>query len=234
MKKNTLFFTSLLLITSVGFAMQEEGRPLFACNMPKNDGSANDDVYVFGKKEKFDRYFCDLKDTESCDDTNPQNTAVKWPIFVQVYIQASKITDSNRAAAFQQLCTKLRSHEINIDTEKIYMTEKDLKHRLLSCIPTGQQFSLINNKKVELILVSYETKQDSVYNAPLRDKIKELEDKQAKLKDNLSDGWVIRGRKGVPLKLSGQELETVMYNFESDATHHAAIIKEFEEFVTIR
>lgn|GEM_PF-5006136 len=189
------------------------------CTMPKNDGSENDDVYIryaredgsfYGKKEKFEKYCTTLEAIEKASNYF-QDVVIKKPLFMQLFVQAAN-ANGKRAIVFNELLHKV-GKEIKVDwifSGNIYMTQKDAIS-LLACIPRGQLFCLVNGRKVQgFSPVPCETLEDSRENDALKEK-----------NPNLS-------YRSCSFKKSGIELiQDDKYNFESDKTHHATIVQEF-------
>ena len=106
-------------------------------------------------KTTYTNFLCSYKDTLKCNDTK-QAALVPFPLFIQLCVQASHITDPQRQAV-AQLLKKIETGTISLEPT-VKMTNKDLKHRLLASIPINvQQRSLVNRKSVELIFSRYKT-----------------------------------------------------------------------------
>jgi hypothetical protein len=221
----SLFIVPALLLASTAGAMEKQ--PFSPVSDSGGEDSTplvvpNDDVYLRnGTNETYNNYFSTLHATALKNDTE-KNVVVKLPLFMQVCVQASKTIEhaDERAAAFCELLNQIRSHKIEINTNLVYMTKKDLWHRLLTCIPTGPVHSLINGKKVELEVHGRETEQDKKYNAPLHENI-DVKSSEAY-------------RPPFQFKHSGERLTVHGYNFESDQAHHAKIVAEFNKLIATK
>lgn len=193
----------------------------------KNDGTP-EIVYVhddYGNtvQETFYRYFCDLRATAS-DDDHTFNRYVKPAIFKQLCVQAAKVQNVD-TKPFHELLTKIKKGTINPNANKVRMTEKDMNHRLLSYIPYGYVFALINDRKVEIMFETYTRFiGDPQEDEPLEKIDNDPEDSEF-LFPEYREGRSYAGRN---FELTGEkELAIIGYNFESDRVHHAAIVDSF-------
>lgn len=205
----------------------ENGRACFKCTSPKNDGSADDVVYLDREhkiKETYNNYLCSLAETAQEDD-QVILARVKQPLFIQLCVQASKAVNLDRQP-FNELLKKIKEGTIDSTASLVMMTKKDQIHRLLSYIPTGKAHSLVNNKKVEILLSAFETEEDKMYNAPLREAYQ-------KHKSEPELGWITRGyRPPFTAKYSGSEIADMFsYDFAADKEHHAKVVAEFNELI---
>lgn len=162
----------------------------------------------------FDQPFCCPVKTRSYDDTL-HVALVKKSLFQQLCVQASKKEDKN-VNSFFELLTKIKQGAIDISSDQIAMTRKDLCYRLLANIYSqstllfmvGDEIVQINNKRVLLGLRTYETEKDKIKN------------------DKIGTDYSLN----VVLTYSGMKLVTDYY-FETDQEHHARIVKEFKELL---
>lgn len=230
MKKNLLFAGLLIsMITAFSSYAMEEGRACFKCTRPKNDGSADDDVYLDREhtiKETYNNYFCSLPETAQEDDT-VKCARVQQPFFIQLCVQASKAVNLDQKP-FHELLEKITDGTIDSAANSVMMTKKDQTHRLLSYIPTGKVHSLVNNKKVQILLSAFETEEDTIYNVSMR----EASHQKHKSEEPSNDEGVLvitrSYRPSFTPKYSGSEITTMFpYDFAADKEHHAKIVAEF-------
>jgi hypothetical protein len=221
MKK--MIFIILFFCVASAFSMEktEEECPdtipqqpqrFLACIEPKNNGSHPDPAYVNHSrnginilvKEKFDRYYGDLHDAQWCCSQKIAYVAIRKPLFYQLMVQAARITDNNKQAAFKQLLAKIQHKEI-IDEGMVLLEPQDVRS-ILDSIPTGGTFSLINGKKIIMSFMPYQTPEDKTQpKAPIDDNLPRI----------------------IFPTYSAQELGA-SYQFEADHKHHDAIIEKYK------
>ncbi len=204
-----------------------EGRPYFKCIIEDNGDVWVSDGRGGRVKEIYDHYLSPLAETEQADDT-VKLARVQQPFFIQLCVQASKARDLDQKP-FHELLEKIKNGTIDSGACLVMMTKKDQVHRLLSYIPTGKVHCLVNNKKVELLFSGFETEEDKIYNAPLREAYQKHKSETAKDEEGASDIMITRGyRPPFTPKYSGSEIaSTFSYDFAADKEHHAKVVAEF-------
>lgn len=164
--------------------------------------------------ETFFRYYRDLQATAAADDI-VVNRYANQAVFAQFCVQASKTQNVDKKA-FQELLTKIKAGIINADTDTVRMTAKDMNHRLLSYIPYGHLYALVNDRKVRLTFEQYFQKPGPIATAANFDH---------SLFPKFGEGHSSAG--GPAFKWTDEEELTVDYKFESQPEHHAAVTTAF-------
>lgn len=203
----------LLCLISLGVVAMQNGRPFFLYTKDR-DGNV---TLANGQKESYDGFFSKFDKSAAFDDSKKE-VKILQPLFVQLCVQASKA--KNNRAPFQELLAKIRAGLIDMHAESIFITKKDAHYRLLSYIPRGEVNSLVNNKKCQILLAGYETEEDKVHNAPL--------------KEHAANHTFVFGHCFRPLgtwQQTGSEITTMFYKPTDDKAHHDAVVAEFNALI---
>ncbi|CAN5205935.1 hypothetical protein BH09DEP1_BH09DEP1_1730 [soil metagenome] len=208
--KYLLIFLGLLPFNSI--AMQG---PYFVCKTDSNGDILVRDQNGGWVKETYTEFFCSSAETASEDDS-AHLMRVKKSLFIHLCVQASKAQGCDKYA-FQELLHKIKSGAIDKSAPVVTMTIKDGMHRLLSYIPFGSFYCIVNNKKVKVSLESFETEQDTVENL------------QIPKAPPFVFGQSYNPSHSLKFKKSGCEISAG--DFAGDMPHHAKIVAEFEELI---
>lgn len=125
--------------------------------LPKNDGTFPDEVWIGGRNgpilETYETYYYTLPETKTANDTH-KTIFVDHAILAHLCVQASKsarMNNANETKPFQKLVEKIKKGEIDVAVNPVALSPKDCNHRLLSYILRGWRYSLVNDKKVEIM-----------------------------------------------------------------------------------
>jgi|GEM_PF-4440951 len=210
MNKSFIFFITLLLVTNSMVAMG------FLENF-FDDHLGSDYSEQEEENRPFDHFYCDVKITASCNDSK-KNYKIAFPLLVNCCLQAAQTT-GDQAEAFEQLLDKIENNNINISNSPIHLTEKDIRNRILSCIPYNGNQCLVRGKKIRLGFMSYETYQDKKINEPRKQA--EQERPQEIAFPDYSEGRSYTGIDLQKMIFSEQEI-TCNYNFGDDKDYNQA------------
>jgi hypothetical protein len=227
---------AVISATTITYAMQqpkqEDASPLPIWTDYPTLINTGDDQFIF--------YFQDLDQAKSVPYEDQRAIAqLPLPLFQHLCVQAQWQTKGDRAIYVKQLATKLRLRSVKIESNTAYITPKDLHLRLLTAIPMNKAgYSLLNGKKTKLEVLQCETEQDKQDNELAKKMAQVQLQSQSNSWDNLlyqGLGWASSKPAINPadLKRSGLQV-TSSYNVESDPTHHAYIVAEFNNLITFK
>lgn len=153
----------------------------------------------------FKSFYCSGKDNVDNNDTFGYAWRMERALFIQCLMQAESNPHSNKEA-LEELIQKKKSGKIKeiFDDERkvfmVYMTDKDLKFRLLSSIPSCKNICLINGKIVTFQIYNY---------------IRQIIDSSLESKKK-------------NIIIGGTELALYGYNFTSDKKHNQKIEQQYK------
>ena len=188
------------------------------------------DEHMTQQEEFNEQYFCsDLAATATYDDSS-LCSKIRKSLFIQLCMQAAKRVGAYEIS-FHELLEKIKSNyseHMKQNTNFMFITKKDMSHRLLMGIPTGHTHALVNGKAVKLYLNNYETEQDAIEN----EKIKKTAHAARPATPPQKWKWgVDLEPKSQPRLTYSGEILRANYHFESDPKHHEKIVKEFKELL---
>ncbi len=241
-----LFLFVLLTVPAFFCAMHEKNKDLYLRDEQgkkiiislHNNASfyhKNNNIYVpkwkrrngkiYLKKEIFKNYYQTFNETMNEDDAIKQMTVSK-PLFINLCVQASK-DDSLSKNAFNLLLDRIKHGEIDIATDKIHATKKDIYHRLLTYIPYGNMFCLINGKQTR-IMFQIKTIADTTSAAAAKIELTQFDNDLFPAYDAPD----ARSFKGVERQPTGEiEVHSVDYDFASDSAHFQQGLNKFNDLL---